>query len=155
MQKKHPEKWLKLWLMGTHLRVLGKSYPMNTNMTGLEDFQQFLRPYAFDESSLSIGRVNSWESCSFDDAGPPAKILLHSCPCLMLPNKSYHVVYYLISKVKEDPTLLIEGSLIIRAALTEGDQLMTSPPVWLVSSWAPGRSDFQKKNLFSSPAITK
>ena len=148
MQKKNPEKWLKLWHMGTHLRVLSKSYPMNTNMTGLEDFQQFLHPYAFDESSLSIWRVNSWESCSFDDADPPAKILSHSCPCLMLLNKSYHVVYYLVSKVKEDPTLLTGGSLIIRAALTEGDQLMTSPPVWLVSSWAHGRYDFPKKTTY-------
>ena len=40
-----------------------------------------------------------------------------------------------------------------RAALTEGDQLMSSPPVWLVSSWAHGRSDFPKKYTFSSPAI--
>ena len=31
---KESEKWLKPWQMGTHLRVLGKSYPMNTNMTG-------------------------------------------------------------------------------------------------------------------------
>ena len=31
---KNPEKWLKTWHMGTHLRVLSKSYPMNTNMTG-------------------------------------------------------------------------------------------------------------------------
>ena len=42
-----------------------------------------------------------------------------------------------------------------RAALTEGDQLMSSPPIWLVSSWAHGRSNFPKKYLFSSPAIKK
>ena len=29
-----PEKWLKPWHMGTHLRVLSESFPMNTNMTG-------------------------------------------------------------------------------------------------------------------------
>ena len=29
-----PEKLLKPWYMGTHLRVLGKSYPINTNITG-------------------------------------------------------------------------------------------------------------------------
>ena len=31
---KEPEKWLKPWYMGTHRRVLSKSSPMNTNMTG-------------------------------------------------------------------------------------------------------------------------
>ena len=30
---KKPEKWLKPRHMGTHLRVLSESYPMNTNMT--------------------------------------------------------------------------------------------------------------------------
>ena len=44
--------------MGTHLRVLGKSYPMNTNMTGFRRFQRSLRPCTLDESSLSIGRVS-------------------------------------------------------------------------------------------------
>ena len=33
---------LKPWSMGTHLRVLGESYPMNDNMTGLEGFQKSL-----------------------------------------------------------------------------------------------------------------
>ena len=31
---KKPEKRLKPWHMGTHLRVLSESYPINTNMTG-------------------------------------------------------------------------------------------------------------------------
>ena len=39
--------------MGTHLQVLGKSYPMNTNMTG---FKWFLK----NKISLSIGRVNPY-----------------------------------------------------------------------------------------------
>ena len=30
-----PEKWLKPWHMGVHLKVLSMSYLMNTNMTGL------------------------------------------------------------------------------------------------------------------------
>ena len=55
MQK--PEKWLKPWQMGTHLRVLNESYPMNTNMTGLRWFSKTLHPCTLDESSLSIGRV--------------------------------------------------------------------------------------------------
>ena len=33
---KKTRKWLKPWHMGTHLRVLSKSYPMNTNMSGFK-----------------------------------------------------------------------------------------------------------------------
>ena len=32
--KQKPVKWLKPWHMGTHLRVLSESYPMNTKFTG-------------------------------------------------------------------------------------------------------------------------
>ena len=35
-------KWLQPWHMGTHLRVLMESYPMNTNMTGLKWFTKNL-----------------------------------------------------------------------------------------------------------------
>ena len=38
---KNPEKWLKPWQMGTHLRALSKSFPMNTNMTGSRRFSKF------------------------------------------------------------------------------------------------------------------
>ena len=44
--------------MGAHPRVLSESYTMNTNMTGLDGFQDTLRPCSLGESSLSIGRVN-------------------------------------------------------------------------------------------------
>ena len=37
---KKPEKWLKPWQMGAHLRVLSESYPMNTNMTRLRRFSK-------------------------------------------------------------------------------------------------------------------
>ena len=46
--------------MGTHLRVLSESYPINTNMTGfrtLDGFHYSLPPCALDESSFSIGKV--------------------------------------------------------------------------------------------------
>ena len=47
--------------MGTHLRVLRESYPMNTNMTlGLNGFQKLLGPCALDKSSFSIGRVKNF-----------------------------------------------------------------------------------------------
>ena len=39
-QWEKPEEWLKLWHMGTHLRVLSKRYPMNTNMTGCRWFSK-------------------------------------------------------------------------------------------------------------------
>ena len=55
-------KWLKPWHVGTHLRVLSESYPMNTNVTGFRWFSKILLPCALDESSLSIGRVTSNES---------------------------------------------------------------------------------------------
>ena len=53
--KKNPEKSLKPWQMGTHLRVLREGYPMNTNKSG---FQWFSKIFAFfccgGGSSLSI-----------------------------------------------------------------------------------------------------
>ena len=36
-----PGKWLKPWQMGIHLRVLGESFQMNTNMIGLRWFSWF------------------------------------------------------------------------------------------------------------------
>ena len=45
--------------MGTQLRVISKSYAMNTNMTRFRWFSKILRPCALDESSLSIGRFKT------------------------------------------------------------------------------------------------
>ena len=39
---KKPEKWLKPWQMGTHLRALSESFQMNTNMTGFEWFSRLI-----------------------------------------------------------------------------------------------------------------
>ena len=47
MQKKDKEKLLKPWHMGTHLRVLSESYPMNTNMTGFRRFSNILASLSF------------------------------------------------------------------------------------------------------------
>ena len=58
MMKKPKIKCLKPWHMGTPLRVLSKSYPMNTNMVEFRWFSKYLCPCALDESSLSIGGVN-------------------------------------------------------------------------------------------------
>ena len=38
--QKNPEKWLKPWQMGTHLKVLSESYLMDTNMTGFRRFSK-------------------------------------------------------------------------------------------------------------------
>ena len=43
--------------MGTHLRVIGESYLMNTNMTEFKGFSKTFASFAWDESSLSIGGV--------------------------------------------------------------------------------------------------
>ena len=58
---KNPEKRLKPWQMGTHLKVLSEGYPMNTNKTGFRCFSEYLWVFVLkklDVSSLSIGRVN-------------------------------------------------------------------------------------------------
>ena len=45
--------------MGSHLRVLSESYPMNTYMTGFKWFsKKSLLPGSLDENSLGIRRVN-------------------------------------------------------------------------------------------------
>ena len=54
---KKPEKLLKPWQMGTHLRV-GESFQMNTKTTGFQCFFKNLAFLCLDESSLSIGRVS-------------------------------------------------------------------------------------------------
>ena len=58
---KKPEKSLKLWQMGSHLKVLSESFPMSTNMTG---FRWFSKIFAFlcigQMYSLSIGRVKKF-----------------------------------------------------------------------------------------------
>ena len=40
---KNPEKRLKFWLMGNHLRVLSESFLMNTNITGFRWFSKILK----------------------------------------------------------------------------------------------------------------
>ena len=44
-----PLKWLKPWQMGTHLRVLSESYPMDTNLTRFRCFSKIF-------ASLCYGR---------------------------------------------------------------------------------------------------
>ena len=41
------EKCLKPWQMGTHVRVLGESFPMNTNMTGFRWFSKIFASSCF------------------------------------------------------------------------------------------------------------
>ena len=48
--------------MGTHLRILSKGYSMNTSMTGFRWLSKILHPFALDESSLIIGRVNIYQA---------------------------------------------------------------------------------------------
>ena len=39
--------------MGTHLRVLSESYPMNTNMTGFRGFSKIFASMCFEQEYLS------------------------------------------------------------------------------------------------------
>ena len=60
---KKNEKWLKPWRIGTHLRALSESYPMNTNMSGFRWFSKIAVSLCFGQSSLSIGLDNYY--CNF------------------------------------------------------------------------------------------
>ena len=58
---KKTEKCQKHWHMGTHLRASSESYPINTNMKRLVDFQKSLHSswsLCFGLSSPSIGGIN-------------------------------------------------------------------------------------------------
>ena len=44
---KKQKKWLKPWHMGTHLKVLSDSYPMNTNMAGFRWFPKIFASLCF------------------------------------------------------------------------------------------------------------
>ena len=48
------EKWLEPWNMGTHMRVLSESYPMNTNMTGLDGFLKSLYLWFWVKVDLAL-----------------------------------------------------------------------------------------------------
>ena len=51
------KKWMKPWHMGTHLKVLSNSYPINTKLTGFRVFLKNLHLCSLDESSPSIRMV--------------------------------------------------------------------------------------------------
>ena len=60
---KEPEKWLKPWHMGTHLRVLSESYPVNTNITRFRWFSTivgFLTVLWTKEASAMEGLMEIW-----------------------------------------------------------------------------------------------
>ena len=42
-------KWLKPWHMGTHLKVLSESYPVNTNMTGFTCLSKIFASLCFGQ----------------------------------------------------------------------------------------------------------
>ena len=50
---KIPEKWLKPWQMGTHLRVLSKSVLMDTNKTGFRWFSKIFASLCFGQKKTS------------------------------------------------------------------------------------------------------
>ena len=68
--------------MGTHLRVLSESSPIDTNMAGFRWFSNIF--FALDESSLSNGRVK--DKCSLIER--PAYIEILDSPLSMKPDIS-------------------------------------------------------------------
>ena len=44
---KKPEKWPKPWQMGTHMKVLGESFPINANMAGFRWFSKIFASLCF------------------------------------------------------------------------------------------------------------
>ena len=51
--------------MGTHLKGLNKSFPMNTNMAGFKRFSKLSAFLYFNESTLSIQGVKSMNCISY------------------------------------------------------------------------------------------
>ena len=49
--------------MGSHLRVLSESYPMDTNMTGFRWFSKILLSCALDDSIVSVLEGLRFEMC--------------------------------------------------------------------------------------------
>ena len=45
----NPKEWMKPWHMGTYLRVLGESYPMNTNMTAFRWYSKIFVSLGFEQ----------------------------------------------------------------------------------------------------------
>ena len=49
--------------MGTHLKVLSESYPINTNLVGSDGFQKYLSLCDLDESYASVLEGLNITSC--------------------------------------------------------------------------------------------
>ena len=88
--------------MGTHLRVLCESYPIDTNIRKcLDDFEKSLLHGALDESSLSIGTVKWSMSLRL-----PARDWLSD---IIFPVQGRNINQFLIRDV--DPRVLIHTAL--------------------------------------------
>ena len=58
---KKPEKWWNPWCLGTHLRVLRDSYPMNTKLTGFRWFSKDFASLCFGWTLLYD--LSCWKRC--------------------------------------------------------------------------------------------
>ena len=86
---KQTEKWLKPWHMVPHLRILSKSYPMNTNVTGFRWFKKIIFASFCFGISLCIGRVKPFASGAYTWSDTHGNIsrtnqLCEKCSTLML-----------------------------------------------------------------------
>ena len=93
---------------------------------GFDDFQENLHSYALDESSLSIGRVNSQvRGCRFKSAGSPLAgwhgryTNVHLCGCLSIVLLQLKVPLKLFVKSRE---FLTDYMFLLRHNMTEADE---------------------------------
>ena len=93
---------------------------------GFDDFQENLHSYALDESSLSIGRVNSEvRGCRFKSAGSPLAgwhgryTNVHLCGCLSIVLLQLKVPLKLFVKSRE---FLTDYMFLLHHNMTEADE---------------------------------
>ena len=53
--------------MGTHLRILSESYPINTNIQGLDVFQKSLLIVLWKKVALALERLRACRGPSIND----------------------------------------------------------------------------------------
>ena len=101
---KDPEKWPKPWHMGTHLRVLGESYPMNTNMTW---FRWFSKNFVlWMKVALALEELKGLASPAWEGEDP-AKVTGSSC-CLCCHFPRAEVMLYSILTFHNMPVISYE-----------------------------------------------
>ena len=116
---KKPDKWLKHWHMDTHLRVLTKSFPVNTNETGFGWFSK--NPCVFELWMKVASAMEGLSQWLFD--AHKKRLVGESHNCL-----SWTTCNYLIIFTKQPPKtaflpplFLSSVFLVINHSWSDGD----------------------------------